>query len=99
MPRVRSGHTARKPARRHRLRVAITDDQRQLLQRAAELQGRSLADFVVAAAHEEAVHTLEPMDVIRLDARESLQLAQTILNPRQPNARLRAAARRYLKNH
>jgi hypothetical protein len=31
--------------------------------------------------------------------KESLKMAQAILNPRQPNAKLRAAAKRYLETH
>jgi uncharacterized protein (DUF1778 family) len=34
-------------------------------------------------------------DVIRLNAEESRIFAEALLNPREPNERLRAAARRY----
>lgn len=33
---------------------------------------------------------------IRLNAAESLKMAQAIFNPRKPNAKLREAAKRYL---
>ncbi len=39
-----------------------------LLKRAAELQGRSLTDFVVSAAHDAAVRAIEEAEIIRLSA-------------------------------
>jgi uncharacterized protein (DUF1778 family) len=99
MPRLSTGRAARKPPRRNRLEARITDEQRALFQRAADLQGRSLSDFVVATVHEKAVQTIESMEIIRLNAEESLKMAKAILNPREPNAKLRAAAKRYMENH
>lgn len=37
-----------------------------VLKRAAEIEGRTLTDFVVAAAHEAAKRTIEDNEVIRL---------------------------------
>lgn len=37
-----------------------------------------------------------PKRIIRLNAKDSRAFADALLNPREPNARLRAAARRYL---
>jgi uncharacterized protein (DUF1778 family) len=96
MPRLSPERGARKPIKRHRLEARITDEQRVLFQRAADLQGRSLSDFVIATVHEKAVQTIETMEIIRLNAEESLKMAEAILNPREPNARLRAAAKRYM---
>ena len=98
MPRLSAERTARKPAKRHRLEARITDEQRQLFQHAADLQGRSLSDFVIATVHEKAVQTIESMEIIRLNAQESLKMAEAIFNPREPNPQLRAAAKRYMEN-
>jgi uncharacterized protein (DUF1778 family) len=97
MPRLSTEREARKPAKRHRLEARITDEQRALFQRAADLQGRSLSDFVISTVHEKAVQTIESMEIIRLNAEESLKMAEAILNPREPNAKLRAAAKRYME--
>jgi uncharacterized protein (DUF1778 family) len=99
MPRLSTERTARKPTKSHRLEARITDEQRELFQRAADLQGRSLSDFVVATVHEKAMQTIESMEIIRLNAEESLKMAEAILNPREPNAKLRAAAKRYMESH
>lgn len=98
MPRLSTERAARKPAKRHRLEARITDEQRELFQRAADLQGRSLSDFVITTVHEKAVQTVESMEIIRLNARESLKMAEAIFNPREPNAKLRAAAKRHRQN-
>jgi uncharacterized protein (DUF1778 family) len=96
MPKLSTERKARKPVKRHRLEARITDEQRHLFQRAADLQGRSLSDFVIATVHEKAVQTIESMEIIRLNAAESLRMAEAIFNPREPNAQLRKAAKRYL---
>jgi uncharacterized protein (DUF1778 family) len=95
MPKLSAERKARKPAKRHRLEARVTGEQRQLFQRAADLQGRSLSDFVIASVHEKAMQTIENMEIIRLNAEESAAIAEAILNPREPNAKLRAAAKRY----
>jgi uncharacterized protein (DUF1778 family) len=84
-------------ARPDRLEARISRDQKLLFQRAAQLQGRTLTDFVISSAHEAAVRTVEEMQIIRLSATDSRAFAEALLNPRKPNERLRAAARRYLQ--
>ena len=81
--------------RRERLEARITQEQRALFQRAAELEGRTLTDFVIASVQERAVKTIEQMEAIRLSATDSRAFAEALLNPRKPNETLRAAARRY----
>ena len=83
--------------RDERLEARISRDQKALFRRAAELQGRSLTDFVIASAQDAAVRTIEEMQTIRLNAEESRVFVEALLNPREPNARLKAAADRYLK--
>ncbi|HXW25250.1 MAG TPA: DUF1778 domain-containing protein [Xanthobacteraceae bacterium] len=88
----------RKPkslVRGERLEARISRDQKRLFQRAAELQGRTLTDFVVSSAHEAAVRTIGEMQIIRLSADDSKTFAQALLNPREPIDTLRTAARRY----
>jgi uncharacterized protein (DUF1778 family) len=96
MPKLTAERKARKPTKRYRLEARLTEDQRALFQRAADLQGRSLSDFAIATLHKEAVQTIETMEIIRLNAEESLKMAQAILNPREPSARSIAAAKEYL---
>ena len=95
MPAANSTSVAGR-ARPERLEARLAREQKELLQRAADLQGRTLTDFVVASAHQAALRTIEEMAVVRLGADESLAFAEAMLDPREPSERLRAAARRYL---
>jgi uncharacterized protein (DUF1778 family) len=65
------------------------------LKRAAEIQGRTLTDFVVAAADEAACRAIEQTEVIRLSLEGQRQIADAILNPPEPNKALKKAAKRY----
>jgi uncharacterized protein (DUF1778 family) len=49
-----------------RLEARITPDLQALLKRAAELEGRSVSDFVITAAQEAAERRVEQAQVIRL---------------------------------
>jgi uncharacterized protein (DUF1778 family) len=85
------------PVRKERFEARISSEQKALFKRAAELQGRTLTDFVIASAHDAAVRTIEEMEIIRLSAADSRAFAEALFNPRQPSAELRAAAQRYRK--
>lgn len=78
-----------------RLEARISPQQKQLFQRAAELQGRKLTDFVIASLNEAAQRTIEDMQLVRLGAADSRAFAEALLKPRKPSRRLQAAARRY----
>jgi uncharacterized protein (DUF1778 family) len=82
--------------RDQRLEARVSREQKRLFQQAAELQGRTLTDFVIASVHEAAVRAIETMQTIRLTAAESRAFAEAVLNPREPTDRLKAAARRYI---
>lgn len=85
------------PARNERLEARVSADQKDLFQRAAELQGRTLTDFVIASVYEAAVRTIEDMQSIQLTTQESRAFAEAVLNPREPAPRLKAAAQRYIE--
>ncbi len=75
-----------------RIEARIAPDALALVKRAAELQGRSLSDFIVAAAQAEANRTIAETQLIRLSLEDQQNLAIAILNPPAPNAALRRAA-------
>jgi uncharacterized protein (DUF1778 family) len=89
--------SARSAPRNERLEARVSHDQKELFQRAAEMQGRTLTDFVIASVHEAAVRTIGEMQAIKLNADESRAFAEAMLQPREPSARLKAAARRYIE--
>ena len=62
-----------------------------MLKRAAEIQGRTLTDFVVSASSEAARQTIESNDIISLSLKDQRLFADSIINPPEPNAALTRA--------
>jgi uncharacterized protein (DUF1778 family) len=80
-----------------RLEARLPADVHALLKRAAEIQGRSLTDFVVTAAHEAAIRTIDETQMIHLSLEDQRAIAAAILNPPEPTPALRRAAERHRK--
>lgn len=78
-----------------RLEARLPNQVMARLKRAAEIQGRSLTDFVVSAADEAACRAIEQTEIIRLSIEDQRQIADAILNPPAPNKALKKAAKRY----
>jgi uncharacterized protein (DUF1778 family) len=78
-----------------RLEARLPNAVLERLKRAAEIQGRTLTDFVVAAADEAACRAIEQTEIIRLSAEDQRQIAEAIINPPEPGPALLKAARRY----
>jgi uncharacterized protein (DUF1778 family) len=78
-----------------RLEARISTELHAMLKRAAEIQGRSLTDFVVTAVQEAAQRAIEQGEVVRLSLADSERFAQALLSPPDPSPALeRAFARR-----
>jgi len=80
------------PSRTARIEARIAPDALVIVKRAAELQGRSVSDFVVAAAQEAANRTIEETQIIRLSVADQMAFAEAILNPPAPSPALIRAA-------
>ena len=83
------------PTRTSRIEARISPDALAIVKRAAEIQGRSVSDFVVAAAQEAAHRTIEETQIIRLSVEDQRAFAEAILNPPEPTPALKRAAARY----
>jgi uncharacterized protein (DUF1778 family) len=83
--------------RTERLEARITQAQKMLFKQAAELEGRTLSEFIVQAASEAARRTVQAHQVISLTAQEQKLFVESLLNPPEPGPRLRTAVRRYRK--
>jgi len=91
-------NTAKKPIERvrgERLEARITADQKALIQRAAELEGRSVTDYVIGSVQDAARRTVEAHEVIVLSAADSRAFVDALLDPPPVNARLKDSVRRY----
>ncbi len=82
---------AQRPKRSTRLEARISPDALAAVKRAAEIEGRSISDFVVAASHEAAQRTIEQTQIVRLSLKDQRALAESILNPPEPSPALRRA--------
>ena len=87
--------TARKGPRSQRLEARLSEEQKQLFVRAAELQGCSLTDFVIASAQEAAIETVRTHDALRLSERDRRTFVSALLAPPAPAKTLEQAAKRY----
>ena len=79
------------PPRTARIEARISPDLLATVKRAAELQGRSVSDFVVTATAEAAQRTIAETEIIRLSREASEQMAELLLHPPAPTAALKAA--------
>jgi uncharacterized protein (DUF1778 family) len=78
-----------------RLEARISTELHAMLKRAAEIQGRTVTDFVVAAVQEAAKQSIEQAGIVRLSLADQQCFAQALLSPAQPAPALeRAFARR-----
>lgn len=81
--------------RSSRVEARLAPEALALVRRAAELQGRSISDFLVSAAEEAARKAIADVEVIRLSREAQEQFAAALLNPPKPApALVRAFARR-----
>jgi uncharacterized protein (DUF1778 family) len=80
-----------------RIEARIAPDALAVVKRAAEIQGRSVSDFVVAAAQEAAHRTIEETQIIRLSVEDQRAFAEAILNPPPLAPAMERAIDRYHK--
>ncbi|MDR1228598.1 MAG: DUF1778 domain-containing protein [Azoarcus sp.] len=78
-----------------RFEARISADLHSLLKHAADIQGRSMTDFVVSAARDAAVRAIEQTEVIRLSLADQKRFAEALLSPPRPSAALKRAMARH----
>ena len=83
------------PTTTARLEARISTDLHAMLKRAAEIQGRTMTDFVVSAVQDAAQHAIEQAEVMRLSLADQACFVAALLSPAKPSPALkRAMARR-----
>jgi uncharacterized protein (DUF1778 family) len=78
-----------------RIEARIAPEALAVVRRAAEIQGRSISDFVVAAAQDAAQRTVAEVEVIRLSREAQEQFVSMLLNPPPPSDALLRALERH----
>jgi len=78
-----------------RIEARISPDALAVVRRAAEIQGRSVSEFIVDAAQEAAHRTIEETTIVRLCVQDQHLIVEAILNPPEPNEALHRAVQRH----
>ncbi len=78
-----------------RLEARISTDLHLLLKRAAEVQGRSITDFVVVAVQDAAQRAIEQSEIVKLSLNDQQCFANALIQHEKANPQLiRAFSRR-----
>jgi uncharacterized protein (DUF1778 family) len=85
------------PIATERLEARVSRQQKKLFQRAAELRGVTLTDFLIVSLQEAATKTIEDHNTVRLTIEEQKAFVEALMNPPAPNQNLRRAAERHRK--
>jgi uncharacterized protein (DUF1778 family) len=92
---VRTRRKKKVTSKVYRFDARLDEDQKTLIQRAADLEGRTMTDFVLHSARVAAERTIQDRAIMILSARDTEAFVNAILNPPEPGPVLRAAARAY----
>jgi uncharacterized protein (DUF1778 family) len=84
-----------RPDKTYRFDARLNEEQKLFIQRAADLEGRTVTDFVLYSAATAAEQTIQRRAMLILTARKTEAFANAILNPVEPGPVLRRAAREY----
>ena len=86
---IAAPHTAKpQPAR---LEARISQDLHMTVKRAAQIEGRTMTEFVVHALQVAATKTIAQADHVRLSVADQEAFANTLIEPAKPNAALKRA--------
>lgn len=78
LPESSTGQQVEKASKSERLEARLSREQKELLQWAADLEGRSLTDFVVSHAQNAALQTISEHTVIKLSRADSITFAELL---------------------
>ena len=78
-----------------RLEARVSREQKELFQRAADIQGLTLTDFMISSMQNAAVGAIQEHKIMTLTGHDREIFIEALLNPSEPSERLQAAAQRY----
>ena len=78
-----------------RLEARVTKEQKQLIERAAQLRGQNLTEFMVAVLAEAAIQIIKDRELLQLTERDRQVFAEALLNPPAPSETAYADAQWY----
>ena len=78
-----------------RLEARVDPELKARWQQAADLEGRTLTDFIISSMQASADKVIERHQRMKLNQQDSRIFVETIMNPPEPNARLIEAGKKY----
>lgn len=81
-----------------RIDARLRPEQKARMERAANLKGTSLSEFIIQNADEAAIRAIREHESWTLVARDRDAFLKAVLHPPAPNAALRKAAQRYRRS-
>ncbi|MBX9805401.1 MAG: DUF1778 domain-containing protein [Alphaproteobacteria bacterium] len=90
-------HEKRSGLKRDRLEARVPKEQKSLFQKAADLQGKTLTEFLINSAQQEALRTIREYEIITLGKEDQRIFMEALLNYEVPNEALRSAAKQYFE--
>ncbi len=80
-----------------RLEARLPVELKELIKKAARLEGLSLSDFVINAASVSARQIIREHEIIELSRVDQIKLAEALINPPKATAKQKRTAQWYLK--
>ena len=87
--------TGARTIRSERLEARVSRETKALFQKAADIQGSTLTEFLVNSALEAAKQTMRENEFVELTRRDRIAFVEALLNAPVPTARLQKAAARH----
>ena len=84
---------ASKPKAEKQMNLRVQAQVRDLIDRAAALEGKSRSEFMIAIAHERAIDVLLDQRLFVMDDQQAEAVAAALANPPRPNAALKKLMR------
>ncbi len=89
--------TANSSPKSARIETRVSQEQKELIERAAAFSGRTISDFVLAHIEVAAKKIIEVHEKLHLDQAQSRILVDALLTPKKPNKKLKLAMENYRK--
>lgn len=80
-----------------RIETRVSREQKDLIERAATLNGRTVSEFVLAHVEVAAKKVIDEHEKLHLDQAQSRILVDALLTPKKPNKKLKLAIKDYRK--
>ena len=81
--------------RGERVEIRMTRTQKRDIERAANLRGTSVTDFILATVQPAATEAIREFEVLELRNEDRRAFVETLLNPPEPNEALKEAVARH----